>query len=103
VKTLELTPEAGAEFVEAAAWYEAQRAGLAARFVADFHAAATRACELPASFPRLLDVPDDLTIRRALLAHFPFAVVFLELPEKIRVVAVVHAKRRPRYWLSRLR
>jgi plasmid stabilization system protein ParE len=103
VKKLELTPEAGAELAEALAWYEGQRAGLAARFVADFHAAATRACELPASFPRLLDVPEDLQIQRALLAQFPFALVFMELPQAVRVIAVAHAKRRPRYWLSRVR
>jgi hypothetical protein len=27
----------------------------------------------PASFPRLLDVPADLVVRRALLPRFPFA------------------------------
>jgi hypothetical protein len=33
----------------------------------------------PASFPRLLDTPEELVIRRALLPRFPYAVIFMDL------------------------
>lgn len=56
----------------------------------------------PTSFPRLLDLPEDLVIRRALLQRFPYAVIFMDLGEHIRVLAIAHAKRRPGYWLSRI-
>src|SRR2546428_173623 len=56
----------------------------------------------PASFPRLLDVPADLVIRRTLLPRFPYAVVFIDLGTELRVLAVAHAKRRPGYWLNRV-
>jgi plasmid stabilization system protein ParE len=58
---------------------------------------------MPASFSRLLDVPPELHVRRALLRRFPFALVFLQRPDgPIRVVAVAHVKRRPGYWLRRV-
>ena len=40
--------------------------------------------------------------RRVVLDRYPFSVVFRELPRKIQIIAVVHAKRRPVYWASRL-
>jgi plasmid stabilization system protein ParE len=40
--------------------------------------------------------------RRVLLDRYPFSVVFRELPRKIQIVAVAHAKRRPGYWAKRL-
>lgn len=102
MKPLELAPEASAELLEAAAWYERRQRGLAARLMAEFESTAARMCEMPGSFPRLLDVPEDLVIRRALLTRFPFGAVFMELPSSIRVIAFAHAKRRPNYWLDRV-
>ena len=58
---------------------------------------------LPESFPRLLDVPEDLEIRRALLPRFPYALVFISTGVEIQVIAVAHTKRRPGYWLDRVR
>jgi hypothetical protein len=55
-----------------------------------------------ASFPRLVDLPADLVIRRVLLPRFPYAVVFMDLGREVRVLAVAHAKRRPGYWLNRI-
>jgi hypothetical protein len=37
-----------------------------------------------------------------MLNRYLFFVVFRELPRKIQIIAVVHAKRRPGYWASRL-
>jgi len=38
-----------------------------------------------------------------LLARFPYALVFLVREDQVRVLAAAHAKRRPGYWLSRVR
>jgi plasmid stabilization system protein ParE len=43
-----------------------------------------------------------LGTRRIMLHRYPFFVVFREFPRKIQIIAVVHAKRRPGYWASRL-
>jgi len=56
----------------------------------------------PNSFARLIDTAPELGLRRALLPHFPFGIVFLQTAEEIRIVAVAHAKRQPEYWLHRV-
>jgi toxin ParE1/3/4 len=45
---------------------------------------------------------EALGLRRALLSRFPYGVVFVELEDHIRVVAIAHAKRKPGYWLHRV-
>jgi toxin ParE1/3/4 len=40
--------------------------------------------------------------RRALARRFPYSVVYVDEPEHVWVVAVMHAKRRPGYWRERL-
>ena len=41
--------------------------------------------------------------RRALSRKFPYSVVYLDLSDRIWIVAVMHAKQRPGYWRERLR
>jgi toxin ParE1/3/4 len=84
-------------------WYEARSHGFGERVPGRGagHSAAHR--RAPRSFPRLQDVDATLEIRRALLARFPYALVFLVREDEVRVLAVAHAKRRPGYWLSRVR
>jgi len=36
------------------------------------------------------------------LPRFPYAVVYRDQPERIEIVAVAHAARRPGYWQNRL-
>src|SRR6266536_2627179 len=40
--------------------------------------------------------------RRALARGFPYSVVYLDEPERVWIVAVMHAKRRLGYWRERL-
>jgi len=40
--------------------------------------------------------------RRVVLDRYPSFVVFRELPRKIQIIALAHAKRRPAYWAKRL-
>lgn len=48
-------------------------------------------------------VAASLGVRRKLLRRFPFAIVFIELADSIRVLAVAHGARRPAYWRHRIR
>lgn len=79
-----------------------QAAGLEAEFLAEVERIVTLIGRSPGSFPRLVDLPRDLAIRRALLPRFPYAVIFMDLGREVRVLAVAHAKRQPGYWLSRV-
>ena len=91
------------ELAEAVLWYEARRHGLGSEFLDEVQATLPFIGGRPRSFPRLQDVDATLEIRRALLARFPYALVFLVREDEVRVLAVAHAKRRPGYWLSRVR
>ena len=102
MKSARLAPEAVAELADAAAWYDSQREGLGRELLQEFESLLRIIESRYPSFPRLLDTAPGLNIRRALLPRFPYAAVFLELPTEIRIVAVAHLKRRPRYWLNRI-
>lgn len=102
MKNLTFDSEALAELEEAAAWYEQQRPGLAAAFLRDAEAVFTHVRERPRLFSQLA-LEFELKVRRALLKRFPYAVVFIELSEEVRIVAIAHTKRREDYWLGRLR
>ncbi len=41
-------------------------------------------------------------VRRKVLARFPYSLLYLEGPDYIRIVAVMHHRRRPGYWVERL-
>ena len=102
MKPIRLSPEAVAELIEAASWYETRQPGLAVKFLQEIDQAQYAIQSLPLSFPRLANTTVDLEIRRALLPRFPYALLFLELQTEIRVLAVAHAKRHPDYWLNRI-
>jgi plasmid stabilization system protein ParE len=103
MKPLRLAPEALDELMAAAEWYDVRRGGLGDRFLDEVGFVLQAIESRPASFPQLADTTPDLEIRRALLPRFPYALVFLELTDEIRIVAVAHAKREPNYWLNRVR
>jgi toxin ParE1/3/4 len=100
---MKLSREALEELFEAADRYESKQPGLADRFMEDIDRSLSLLRELPEAFPVLRASPPGLKIRRALLHTFPYALVFFELETEFRVVAVAHHKRRPSYWLSRVR
>jgi plasmid stabilization system protein ParE len=103
MKPVRLAQEAIDELAAAAEWYDARRGGLGDRFLDEVDLVASAIGSRPASFPQLLDTAPDLKIRRALLPQFPYALVFLELKNEVRIIAIAHLKREPNYWLNRAR
>jgi toxin ParE1/3/4 len=41
-------------------------------------------------------------VQRARSPKFPYSVVYLDEPDRVWIVAVMHARRRPGYWTNRL-
>ena len=82
MKEFQLAAEAVDEANDAADWYESRRDGLGRAFLAELDRGLTLITEHPQAFPRLADTDPGLNIRRVLLNRFPYAVVFLELPDR---------------------
>jgi hypothetical protein len=97
VKPVVFHPEAQAEFLAAQDYYEQCVAGLGF----DYRAEVQGALDVVAAAPQRLAVYSHGT--QAYFVHrFPFAVIYLDLPDKVWVVAIAHLRRRPGYWKDRL-
>jgi cytochrome P450 len=89
-------PQAGAEMIDAAAYYESQQRDLGKRFLASVRNAIDNIVINPRLYPVVY-----LDVRRCLTKTFPFGVLFRILPDQIVVVAVMHLHRHPDYWKNR--
>ena len=87
--------------VEAARWYERHRAHLGVEFLDAVNAAMTSTTETPGLGSPVPGI-GDLTIRRRPVRRFPYHVVYLELPDRLQILAIAHDRRRPAYWMGRL-
>ena len=94
---VELKPEARQDMAEATAWYEAQRAGLGAEFVAAIDAAVSRISRRPLGYRK---IHGDLRI--FLVRKFPYAVYYLPADDTIAIYAVMHQRRAPAAWHERI-
>ena len=97
MKPVQVHPEAEAEADGAFEWYWERSEVAALRFDIELRAALSALRKTPricASYLR--------GTRKIMLSTYPYFVVFRELPRKIQIVAVAHAKRKPGYWAKRL-
>jgi len=98
IKPLRLTEELDV----AATWYETRRPNLGIDFIAAVREAILRVAANPQACPLARDVPPHLRVRKFPLRRFPYSIVFIELDDEIRVLAIAHGSRQPRYWRPRL-
>lgn len=96
MKTVRFHPDAEAEMIGAAAYYEAQQPDLGRRFLAAVQDAANRIAVNPRLFPIV-----ELDVRRCLTRTFPFGVLFRERADGFVIMAVMHLHRDPGYWKKR--
>lgn len=88
---------ASVEFIEASAWYETKRIGLAIEFMVEIDRCVSLASEHPLQFAV---VRED--IRRVVANRFPYSVYFRAEKHRIVVLAVFHGSRAPAIWQSRV-
>ncbi len=93
---VEVHPLAADEAEAAERWYRERNETAATRFRRELDRAVELIAERPEAAP-----PYVGNTRRFLLRRFPFVVVYRMFSERIQVVAVAHARRRPHYWLER--
>ena len=90
-------PEAREEYIQAVRYYSDARPELGARLYEEIERLIQEIRREPARFFEF-----SPPTRRALARRFPYSVVYLDEPERVWIVAVMHAKRRPSYWRERL-
>jgi plasmid stabilization system protein ParE len=89
-------PNAEAEFNEAALWYGKQRQGLDIEFVKCIDEAINRVKREPDSYPFAYK-----HIRKTIVKRFPFILLYENLKEEIRIIAIFHTRRAPKQWMKR--
>jgi plasmid stabilization system protein ParE len=92
-----LTPEAARDVLDAVWWYEEQRDGLGVKFRSQLDTVLTRIDAMPELYRVVYQ-----RARRALMSGFPFSVYYSIEDGEVVVFAVVHSRRDPESWRSRL-
>jgi hypothetical protein len=89
--------EADEEYAEAAAHYADISPELGGRFYDEIEHLIAEACSAPRRYRRI-----DGDVRRHLATDFPYALLYLDEPDRVWIVAVMPLKRDPNYWKHRL-
>jgi plasmid stabilization system protein ParE len=95
---VEFLPPAASEFIEAVAYYNAQKEDLGSEF----------AVEVRRTIERILQYPEAWTLlsqrtRRCQTNRFPYGIIYQHRGDLLLVVAVMHLHRQPASWQARLR
>ena len=97
MKKIRLLSPAEIEMFDAAAYYEARVPKLGADFISTMEIAVSDLSEDPDKWPVI-----GKGIRRRILPRFPYSILYKIDPDEIIIVAIMHQKRRPNYWINRL-
>ncbi len=89
-------PDAEAELIEAARFYERRVPNLGAQFLD----AIDRAVRVIQEAPERWSSPEE-DIRHYLMPRFPYAIYYRIRPDHLRILAFKHHSRHPAYWRYR--
>ena len=98
MKDYEFHVDAEVEYVRAGEFYAESDNEIGRRFFAEIERLITDIRRDPLRF-RIYDGP----VRRHFSDTFPYAVLYLVHADKIVIVSVMHMKREPGYWRSRVK
>jgi toxin ParE1/3/4 len=102
VKDFRVGAVAQAEFEEAAAWYEEQRAGLGEEFIAEVDRVLSRIAHGETIALAPIGTVLHGVVRREFVERFPYVVVFVEPAERRSVIMIRRGSSSPTRWRSRL-
>lgn len=98
MKLITFHPYAEAEITEAAQYYDAHKSGLGSDFLGEVELGLDQISTSPEASQRIAR-----RARRKPLWRFPYNLIYAVYPDRIRIVACAHQKRRPFYWRKRLK
>ncbi len=84
------------DYTEALCWYAERSHRAAEGFNAEFDKALKIIGTDPGRFPRC-----DDRHRFYLMDRYPYQIIYRTEPDEVVVIAVAHAKRKPKYWIGR--
>ncbi|HWP55636.1 MAG TPA: type II toxin-antitoxin system RelE/ParE family toxin [Pyrinomonadaceae bacterium] len=90
-------PDAEAELIEAARYYEARVATLGVQFLVGADQAVAKILEAPERW-RIIEAG----VRSYLMPRFPYAIYYRDYPDHLHVLAFKHHSRHPDYWRYRV-
>ena len=93
---LRVHPDARRELNDAVDYYERESQGLGSIFIDEVEAGFARIRSHPSAAPQVAG-----TVRRLILAKFPFSIVYESRDDFTRILAVAHQRKRPFYWRGR--
>lgn len=99
-RRLIIRPEAEADIIDAAVWYETREHGLGLAFTSEIQAAIERAFQTPLLYLQLRENPQ---VRRVLVKRFPYRVFYIVRVDAVVVFAVLHAAQHQRHWEQRMK
>ncbi len=102
---VEVLGPAEREAIRAARWYEVRREGLGADFIRAIDEAYAAVGAGPRRYPRWQPGKTRRELRVRRLRRFPYLVIYevREAEDHVIVAAIAASRRRPGYWLYRLR
>ncbi len=97
MKTVRFLSPAELEMLEAARYYELQAPGLGDDFLDRIESAIQDIGMNPGRWPVI-----RYNIRRRLIHRFPYGLLYRNDPHEAVILATMHLRRHPDYWLGRL-
>jgi plasmid stabilization system protein ParE len=97
VKPHRLHPQAKTDLLSAGEYYERESWALAGRFAVEMDRLVREICTHPGIHRTFRG-----ETRRHFGSRFPYAVIYVEAPDYVLILAFAHFKRRPGYWVDRL-
>jgi len=96
MKPFKFHPEAFEEADKISSFYKKQQAGLEKRFLEALEDAIARIRRNPLMYRKV-----DGETRKCRMPHFPYGVIYRIRNDVIEIVAIMHLRRNPGYWMSR--
>lgn len=85
------------EMIEAAMYYEEQAGELGNLFLSTLEDAVSNICANPKAWPII-----SRDIRKRIVSRFPYSILYRIDYRDIVILAIMHQRRRPDYWIGRV-
>ena len=97
MKTPRLLLPAEKEMLAATFYYEQQAEGLGQDFLRKVQSAVDEIVQHPTRWPKVRG-----NIRRRMIHRFPYAILYEDRPHEVLIIAIMHLRRHPAYWIDRI-